>query len=450
MSPKPRLARNVRHPRGLDRWATIRSVIAALGVLGCAVRCRRHLFCAAASTDDCPDSGAGVDDPAFVEVRALRLRRSRPSFHAEAALRSPPRPRSTARRCHRHRRAFGEFRTRRAPDDHPPADRRSHADVKALLLVPPWPAISRRRAVRRDVEYGLISLVGLLPTSRRRSRRSPRCWCSPRRRRTPRVPRPRPARDTRSRGRSARRSCSGSLGASISDWRRRMPQSSGTAAAEHDGSAAARARCRDSAVDDVRAEMFGALRPTRCAAVRRRRTAARQAGRRLGAARRRRPRHCRWRSAGRSSSSEPDAEGPRARRPVAAPRDPDRTVRAGRVVDAPGRSDKGVSCDEERDCLVDLGVLCGAALVVRAARADRRTHGSVAMVAGARSPTEHRTPPGGRPSGLRGGVVTDENAAIGLRQVTSSIRASCGTFEARAPSGAPRSVDRHCQARDGR
>jgi Protein of unknown function (DUF2786) len=143
----------------LDRRATIRAVITAVGALGTVGRLptlipppganRRATTC---------EPGAGLDDPVLVKVRALLAQAESTTFEAEAAAFTAKAQELMARHAIDTAVLWASSgrdespTTIRLPLDDP------YADVKALLLHS-VALHSRCRAVRH-VEYGLLSVVG--------------------------------------------------------------------------------------------------------------------------------------------------------------------------------------------------------------------------------------------------------------------------------------------------
>jgi len=243
----------------LDRWATVRAVIAALGILG-GVGPLPTLIPPPGSSQRATtrDSGAGLDDPVLVRVRALLAQAESTTFEAEAAAFTAKAQELMARHAidtavlwagsERDERPT----TVRLPIDDP------YADVKALLLHS-VARHSRCRAVRH-VEYSLMSVVGfatdvaateLLFTSLLVQSQA-----------ALHAEGARAAPGTHARSRSFRSSF-------LLGFTRRIDQRLDDinaavergAAAEHDGSLLPVLAARDGAVDDAVAEMFGELRP---------------------------------------------------------------------------------------------------------------------------------------------------------------------------------------------
>ncbi len=144
---------------GLDRWSTVRAVVAALGALG-EVGPLPTLIPPPGSNQPAAarGPGAGVDDPVLVKVRSLLAQAESTTFEAEAAAFTAKAQELMARHAidaavlwassERDERPT----TIRLPLDDP------YADIKALLLHS-VARHSRSRAVRH-VEYGLMSVVG--------------------------------------------------------------------------------------------------------------------------------------------------------------------------------------------------------------------------------------------------------------------------------------------------
>ena len=142
---------------GLDRTATVRAAVTALGVLG-AVGALPTLIPPPGSTAPASSPNAVVDDPALVKVRALLAQAESTTFDAEAAAFTAKAQELMARHAidaavlwassDRDERPT----TIRLPIDDP------YADIKALLLHQ-VALRSRCRAVRH-VLYGLVSVVG--------------------------------------------------------------------------------------------------------------------------------------------------------------------------------------------------------------------------------------------------------------------------------------------------
>ena len=273
---------------GLDRRASVSTVIAALGAL-VGVGPLPRLISPPGSDPSATtrDPGTGVDDPVLVKVRALLAQAESTTFEAEAAAFTAKAQELMARHAidtavlwassERDERP----RAIRLPIDDP------YADVKALLLHS-VARHSRCRAVRH-IEYGLMSVVGfasdvmateLLFTSllvqSQTSLHAEGAKAAP---------------GAHTRSRSFRSSF-------LLGFARRIDQRLAEikaavergAAVEHDGSLLPVLADRDDAVDDAVAEMFGELRPDVVRGGSDVVGWTRQTGRRPGAAQPRRPR----------------------------------------------------------------------------------------------------------------------------------------------------------------
>jgi Protein of unknown function (DUF2786) len=244
----------------LDRWATVRTVIAALGALG-GVGPLPTLIPPPGSNQRATtrDSGAAVDDPVLVKVRALLAQAESTTFEAEAAAFTAKAQELMARHAidtavlwassERDERPV----TIRLPIDDP------YADVKAVLLHS-VARHSRCRAVRH-VDYGLMSVVGFASDVAATELLFTSLLVQSQAALQAEGAKAAPGAHTRSR--SFRSSF-------LLGFTRRIEQrlaeinaavERGAAATADDGSLLPVLAARDSAVDDAVAEMFGALRP---------------------------------------------------------------------------------------------------------------------------------------------------------------------------------------------
>ena len=142
---------------GVDRRATVRAAVVALGVLG-DVGPLPMLIPPPGSTTPASDEVANVDDPVLVRVRALLAQAESTTFDAEAAAFTAKAQELMARHAidaavlwassERDERPT----TIRLPIDDP------YADIKALLLH--HVALRSRCRAVRHVHYGLMSVVG--------------------------------------------------------------------------------------------------------------------------------------------------------------------------------------------------------------------------------------------------------------------------------------------------